>query len=238
MYLDRVEDSKPLASVDDRELDEFVIYRCIVGSRAYGLDHEGSDLDKRGIFLPSASLHWSLNGVPEQIEHKETDECYWELRKFILLALKANPNVLECLFTPLVEYAAPVAELMLAERGRFLSKLVYQTYKGYAESQFRKLEQDLRTTGQLKWKHVMHLIRLLISGITVLEEKQVPVRVSGDRDRLMLIRNGGMPWEEVDAWRVALHTRFDKAFESSTLPDVPDYEWANDFLIAARRTMV
>ena len=49
------------------ELLDRVIYRCVIGSRAYGLDDDVSDTDRRGIFLPPADLHWSLGGVPEQI---------------------------------------------------------------------------------------------------------------------------------------------------------------------------
>jgi predicted nucleotidyltransferase len=76
-------------------------------ARAYGLDSATSDTDRRGIYLPPARLHWSLAGVPEQIEDKDAEECYWELQKFLVLALKANPNVLECLYTPMVERTTP-----------------------------------------------------------------------------------------------------------------------------------
>jgi len=48
-----------------------------------------------------------------------------------------------------------------------------------------KLEQDLRTTGSLKWKHVMHLVRLLLSGVTILEEEHVPVEASKHRDKFL-----------------------------------------------------
>ena len=89
------------------DFSDFGILRCIIGSRAYGLDQTGSDTDRRGIYLPPAELHWSLTGVPEQIEKPATEECYWELQKFMTLALKANPNVLECLYTPLVEWTTP-----------------------------------------------------------------------------------------------------------------------------------
>src|SRR5690606_16094574 len=75
-----------------------VFYRCVIGSRAYGLDGETSDTDYRGIYLPPAELHWSLHGVPEQLERHETQEHYWEIQRFLVLALKANPNVLECLY--------------------------------------------------------------------------------------------------------------------------------------------
>src|SRR5947209_19817054 len=32
----------------ERRLRDHIIYRCITGSRAYGLEHEGSDTDRRG----------------------------------------------------------------------------------------------------------------------------------------------------------------------------------------------
>ena len=96
-------------SVAHRDLYQRVIYRCVIGSQAYGLADEESDMDRRGIYLPTADLHWSLYGVPEQLENDDTQEAYWEIQKFLVLALKANPNVLECLYTPLVEKATPLA---------------------------------------------------------------------------------------------------------------------------------
>lgn len=216
----------------------FVFFRCIVGSRAYGLDHDASDVDRRGIYLPPADLQWALYGVPEQFENDETQEVYWELAKFLKLALKANPGILECLWSPLVEHATELAHELLAMRASFLSKLVYQTYNGYVLSQFKKIEQDVRTRGEVRWKHPMHLIRLLLSGIAILRDGSVPVRVDEHRETLLAIRRGEMPWEEIDAWRLALHREFDEAFRHTTLPDLPDFERANAFLIRARRSMV
>ena len=58
------------------DLMDHVIFRCVIGSRAYGLEHDASDTDRRGVYLPPASLHWSLFGVPEQLENQQTQECY------------------------------------------------------------------------------------------------------------------------------------------------------------------
>ena len=207
----------------------------MIGSQAYGLADAASDVDRRGVYLPPAELHWSLYGVPEQLENDATQEAYWEIQKFLVLALKANPNVLECLYTPLVEKATPLAEELLAMRSVFLSRLVYQTYNGYVMSQFKKMQADIRNHGKVKWKHVMHLIRLLLSGVGVLREGFVPVRVDAHRDRLLAIRRGDVPWEEVEAWRLALHREFNAAFEATRLPERPDYERANAFLVRARR---
>ncbi len=106
--------SRPEAPMAEYDLYQHVIYRRVVGSRAYGLSGEESDVDRRGIYLPPAEMHWSLYGVPDQLENAETDECYWELGKFLKLALKAHPNVLEVLHSPIVEHAAPQASLLLA----------------------------------------------------------------------------------------------------------------------------
>jgi uncharacterized protein len=231
-----------LASARPPEIDQVladrVIYRCVIGSLAYGLAGEGSDIDRRGFYLPPADLHWSLFDLPEQLESRETEECYWEIRKFITMALKANPNVLECLYTPLVEFSTPLADELIANRSIFLSKLIYQTYNGYVMSQFKRLETDIRTTGAPKWKHAMHLIRLLLAGIEALKEGTIPVQVSEHRERLLAIKREEIPWEDVDAWRLALHKDFERAFAATALPERPDYEWANAFLIRARRSAV
>ena len=217
---------------------QYIIFQCITGSRAYGLDNQTSDTDRRGIYLPPAELQWSLYGVPEQIENHETEECYWELQKFITLALKANPNILECLYTPLIEKTTPLSQELLAQREMFLSKLIYQTYNGYVMSQFRKMNKHMENHGRIKWKHAMHLIRLLISGITVLREGFIPVQVEAYRDDLLAIRRGERTWEDVNQWRLSLNKEFEAAFKTTQLPEQPDYEAANQFVIKARREMI
>lgn len=227
-----------LSGAENAGLKDFIIYRCVVGSRAFGLDDENSDYDYRGIYLPPAELHWSMYGVPEQLEDKAKEECFWELQKFLILALKANPNILECLNTPLVEYKNEIAEELLAIKHIFFSKLVYQTYNGYVMSQFKKLEQDLRARGEIRWKHAMHLIRLILQGIEILKKGELEVKVTENRERLLSVKRGEISWEELNIWRLDLHKHFEKAFSETRLPDKPDYERANDFLIMARRKMV
>jgi predicted nucleotidyltransferase len=219
------------------ELEQFIIYRCVVGSRAYGLDNDDSDTDRRGIYLAPADLRWSLYGAPEQFEDHATQSCYWELQKFLTMALKANPNILECLYSPLVEKVTPLGEELLALRQQFLSQMIFQTFNGYAMSQFKKIEQDIRNSGQIKWKHAMHLLRLLLTGAATLREARVPVRVEAHRDRLLAVKRGEMPWAEVDGWRKELHRDFERALTETKLPERPDYTAANCFLIKARRGM-
>ena len=130
------------APVDDESYRKHIVYRCQVGSHAFGLNDENSDTDVRGIFLPPANLHWSMFSVPEQIEFQDgdKDEVFWELEKFLKLALKANPNILETLWTPIVLESSPIGDRLRDERQAFLSNHVYKTYSGYVLSQFRRMK--------------------------------------------------------------------------------------------------
>ena len=83
----------------------------------------------------------------------------------------------------------------------------------------------------------MHLLRLLLTGAAALREARVPVRVESQRDRLLAVKCGEMPWAEVDAWRKELPRDFEHALAETKLPERPDYEAANRFLIKARREM-
>ena len=224
------------AVAQSHKLYDRIHYKCVVGSRAYGLDHEDSDTDLRGFYLAPANLHWSLFGTPEQLQRPDSDECYWELEKFLKLALKANPNVLECMYTPLVRVQTEIASELLEMREIFLSRLIYQTYNRYVMSQFKSMSKKREKGEEPNTKHAMHLVRLMLSGIKILEEGFVPVRVDEVLEkRLLEIKHGERDFGEVDAWRIELHETFDEAFAASDLPDRPDYMAANDFLLRARR---
>lgn len=226
--------SDPLTGQD---LSAHIVYRCVVGSRAFGLDRDESDTDRRGIYIPPASMHWSIYGVPEQLEAPDTEEVYWEIGKFIRLALKGNPNILETLYTPIVEHADPLVAELLASRSCFLSRLIFQTFSGYAMSQFEKFSRVRGRGGTPNWKHAMHLIRLLRSGIAALRTGELPLRVDSDREELLAIRAGLVAWKRVDELRRALHAEFEQQHTRSILPERPDYERANRLLIDARRSM-
>lgn len=219
---------------------KYVIYRCRVGSRAYGLAHKDSDDDERGFFLPPASLHWSLFAIPEQLERLEDghDEVFWELEKFVRLCLKANPNVLEVLWTPDVIETNEIADKLRGIRRAFISQHIYKTYSGYVLSQFRRMKNRFEKTGEYKVKHAMHLVRLLLSGIHAIKSGDVMVNVEQHRDLLLNIRSGTWSFEEVRQYALKLDSEFQIAFANTTLPDQPDFRTIDRFLIEARRWAV
>ena len=100
------------------------------------------------------------------------------------------------------------------------------------------MKKGFATDRRYKPKHAMHLIRLLHSGIHVLREGDIRVDVGEHRDELLAIRRGEVPFEQVEARALELDRLFQEAFATTKLPERPDTERANRFLIAARRRRV
>jgi predicted nucleotidyltransferase len=219
------------------DVSAFVVYRVLLGSRAFGLATESSDEDRRGVFLPPADWHWSLSKPPEQVEFfaDGVEEVDWEIEKFVRLALQANPNILETLWSPVVLHADETGDALRALRPAFLSRHLYRTYSGYVLSQFRLMKRGFATNRHYKPKHAMHLIRLLHSGIHALRDGDIRVDVGEHRDELLAIRRGERTFEAVEARALELDRVFQDAFTTTKLPEKPDTARANQFLIDARR---
>lgn len=219
------------------DVSQFVIYRVLVGSRAFGLSNELSDEDRRGVYLPPADWHWSLMKPPEQVEAfaPGVEEVDWEIEKFLRMALQANPNILETLWSPVVLFSDETGDELRRMRTNFLSRHLYRTYSGYVLSQFRLMKRGFAADGHFKPKHAMHLIRLLHSGIHALTDGEIRVDVAEHREELLAIRQGKMPFDEIQKRALELDRLFQEAFAKTSLPEKPNTERANRFLIAARR---
>jgi predicted nucleotidyltransferase len=222
--------------VDDLSLvRDHTVLSVVAGSRAYGLATEDSDIDRRGVFVAPTPLFWGFAKPPSHVDGPDAERFSWELERFLGLALDANPTVLECLWSPLVEKATEQGEELLALRGSFLSRHAHRTFLRYAESQFRKLTGDVRTRGEPRWKHVMHLLRLLISGRHLLEHGEPLVDVADHRESLLAVRRGEVAWTEIDAWRRTLTRDMDAALAATGLPEEPDRTRVETFLVSERR---
>ncbi len=126
---------------------DHTVYSCVMGSRAFGLATDASDTDRRGVFVAPTPLFWRFDKPPTHVTGPRDEEFSWELERFCALALRANPNLLECLHSPLVEYADATGRELLDLRGAFLSRRAHGTFRGYAAQQLAKLEADVRTHG-------------------------------------------------------------------------------------------
>ncbi|SOD87620.1 DNA polymerase beta superfamily protein [Streptomyces sp. Ag109_G2-15] len=214
---------------------DHTIYACVMGSRAFGLATDASDTDRRGVFLAPTPLFWRFEKPPTHVEGPGEERFSWELERFCELALRGNPNILECLHSPLVEHVDDTGRELLSLRGAFLSRRAHDTFTRYALGQRRKLDADVRTTGAPRWKHAMHLLRLLMSARDLLRTGELRLDVGDQREPLLAVKRGEAPWAQVEGWMVRLADETEEALHRTPLPPEPDHARVADFLHRVRR---
>ncbi len=126
-------------NIDDLKERGLIVFECLSGSRAYGLDTPESDTDIKGVFILPKEDFYGLD-YTAQINNETNDIVYYELRRFFELLSVNNPNILELLNTPeeSVLYRHPVMELI--DKDMFLSKLCCNTFGKFALSQIKKAQ--------------------------------------------------------------------------------------------------
>ncbi|MER7933782.1 MULTISPECIES: DNA polymerase beta superfamily protein [unclassified Streptomyces] len=214
---------------------DHTVYTCVMGSRAFGLATEGSDTDRRGVFLAPTALFWRFEKPPTHVEGPGEERFSWELERFCELALRANPNILECLHSPLVEQIDDTGRELLALRGAFLSRQAYDSFTRYALGQRRKVDADVRVHGAPRWKHAMHLLRLLASARDLLRTGELTIDVGDRREELLAVKRGEVSWPEVEVRMARLAAEAERALRGSPLPAEPDHARVAGFLYDVRR---
>ncbi|MDX2821173.1 nucleotidyltransferase domain-containing protein [Streptomyces ipomoeae] len=214
---------------------DHTIYACVMGSRAFGLATDDSDTDRRGVFLAPAELFWRFEKPPTHVEGPAEEQFSWELERFCNLALRANPNILECLHSPWVEHVDGTGRELLSLRGAFLSRRTHETFARYALGQRKKLDADIRQHGAPRWKHAMHLLRLLMSCRDLLRTGALTIDVGDQREPLLAVKRGEVPWARVESWMTRLAAEAEEAAARSPLPAEPDRARVEDFLVRTRR---
>lgn len=116
---------------------DVLLFDTVAGSQAYGTAIEGSDEDRRGVFVVPRSFLAGLDEI-EQVADERSDQVYYELGHFVRLLLKNNPNALELLAMPedCIRHRHPLFNLLAPKV--FLSKLCAKTFGEYAMGQIRK----------------------------------------------------------------------------------------------------
>jgi hypothetical protein len=122
-----------------------LIYRVLSGSRGYGLEHESSDEDTRGVCIPPKEYLLGLENF-EQHEDATQNHTVFALAKLVRLALDANPNIIETLHTDPrhVLFINEYGERLVSARSIFLSKRVGERFTGYAADQLGRMERHHR----------------------------------------------------------------------------------------------
>lgn len=215
---------------------ENIILEGITGSKAYGLDHADSDTDIKGIYVAPTEQVLGLYNVKETIDHTDPDWTYHEVEKFIHLAMKGNPTILELLFLDGYTVLSKAGKMLVDNRHLFLSQIVYKSYGGYALSQARKLNARGGTYGSGRGnryeKHTRHCFRLLYQGKELLETGDLTVRVTPTMREELFAIGKAEPSEIIDRFEKEF-LEFDKIV--SVLPEEPNKAEINKLLLKIRK---
>ncbi|MEU5279146.1 nucleotidyltransferase domain-containing protein [Streptomyces asoensis] len=218
-----------------------ILLSGIVGSTAYGLAREGSDVDRLGMFAaPTEQLH-GLHQPKESYVSTAPDRTLHEAAKWCRLALGGNPTVMELVWLPdeLYEVRTPLGEELIALRETLLSaRRVRDAYLGYATQQFRKLQNRTEgtpsedTRGRIA-KNARHLKRLCTQGYELYSTGRLTIRVD---DPEGYHRFGEQVADDPEA-ALPLLRGFEEAFAEtrSVLPEQPDETAADAWLRRVRK---
>lgn len=126
-----------MMTIDELKENNLILFECISGSKAFGLNTPSSDTDIKGVFYLPKNQFYGLNYIP-QINNETNDIVYYELGRYVDLLMKNNPNMLELLATPAdcVLYKHPIMDCLSIDM--FLSKQCKETFAGYAITQIKK----------------------------------------------------------------------------------------------------
>lgn len=218
------------------------ILKVIVGSQAHGLANENSDFDYRGVFVVPTQEILKIGG--ENIKHTswiegKEDDTSWEIGKFLMMATKCNPTVLETFLAPVVphregEIHSPY-EFELRELFPHVwnSEYVYHAFLGYGINQRKKFfdNKDKRAP-----KYAAAYLRVLYNACELLETGTFSVSLVGSPiyDDVKRFKAGDFTHGEVIEACWQMETRLNKAFKANSNKQT-NLEPVNEFLLKVRK---
>ena len=168
MILQHLRDRKAIHIPNDWVVDK-CHYLTIMGSLAYAVSGDNSDMDFYGFCVPPANvvfphLKEEIPGFGRQIqkfeqwtEHHikdpdgkptEYDITVYNIVKYFQLCMENNPNMIDSLFTPdrCVVHMTPLGKHLRDNRLEFLHKGAWHKFKGYAYSQLEPLKKKTKSS--------------------------------------------------------------------------------------------
>lgn len=216
----------------------------VMGSQAYGMATEGSDVDLVGVdaapterFLdiepPSARLG-TIHTTSDTV-----DVTMHEAAKFCRLALSSNPAAIELLWLEDYELTTQLGwELVGLRRRLMCQEKVAGAYLGYVGRQFEKLTKQGKfpdVPADRIAKHARHLLRLVEQGTHLWVTGHLVLRVS-DAQRVRQFGDRVADGDLDAAGAILFRARYTFEHVKSVLPEAPDVDAARDWLRRVRHT--
>lgn len=181
-------------------------YLAMMGSVAYGVAEDYSDIDVYGWAIPPKNYMfphlagnirgfgtttpnfevWQLHHIKDPTKNREYDMSIYGICKYFQLVMENNPNMLDSLFVPenCILHCSPAAQRVRENRHIFLHKGVWQKLKGYAYQQLHKCksiddEVVLNDLVQFEHSHNIPNSSDLNSAISLMQERGMSAELIG-----------------------------------------------------------
>lgn len=221
-----------------------------VGSQLYGTATKNSDKDFKGfgfeepdeiIGLKTFEQQEYSNGEPDG--NTKMEGTIYSIRRYINLCMKGNPTVIEIAFAGQAFHMRSTyigEDVCRYVRENMLTKHLFKPYSAYHMAQMRKLQSMERTGKRAEEvkelgydsKFCMHAYRLARQCTIVFKENILrPTLDEEDKNLCMKIRSGIFTKDEALALLKTVDTEMYEAYKTSTLPESPDFNKANDFVL-------
>lgn len=238
-------------------LSDNVHYEVIMGSFAYGVSSDTSDMDVYGFAIPPKEVIFPhLNGhilgfgkQPPKFEvyqehHivyqvREYDLSIYNIIKFFQLCMENNPNMVDALFVPVrcIIHSTAIGQMVRENRRLFLHKGCWPKFKGYAYSQLHKAitknpegkRKEIVEKYGYDVKFAYHVVRLMDEVEQILTLGDLDLERA--KDILKSIRNGEWTFEKVQEYFNIKEKGLERAYEESTLPWGPYEEAIKQLLL-------
>lgn len=196
------------------------ILNTVIGSRAYNLEREESDWDRRSIYVvPTADL-FKLHNPPDTAEGGEA----MEVGRWAQLAVGGSPNPLEYLFSKYAEALTPDGQLLLDNREAFLSKKMVPRFIGFARGNLKRYKDNPKT--------ILQAFRLLTTCKALLETGVYKIEVPEEaKPTVDKIRRGEL---SVYLFMDNMVDEINGLEKTTSLRAEPDYEFINGLLYQIR----
>jgi predicted nucleotidyltransferase len=226
---------------------EHILLQGVVGSHAYGMSHDGSDVDRGGVYAADPLYLLDLNrNTPEEPSYVQNaphpDMWLHEAKKICRLALNGNPTSTEVMWLDEYEVCSEFGSRLIEIRSSFLSAVrIRYGYLGFATGQLRRFfgyDRETEDGRKHASKNARHLWRLLYQGYRAYLGDGIIVRLpehaAKDAREFGERAASGEP-------SLVEHElkRYEMLFDviKSPLPDVPDNTLAREWLRDLRRSM-
>lgn len=228
-------------------------YEVMMGSIAYNVAQDTSDMDIHAICTPSLEMIFPhLSGhirgfgpAPDNFESfqqhhidfnkKSYDVALYSTIKVFQLASENNPNVLDMLWVPdnCILKIDSIGTHIRQNRKYFLNKNSYHKFRGYAYAQLKKLtdtpRKELVERFGFDTKHAYHVIRLSEQCHQILEEGDMDITRCAEM--LKSIRRGEWTLDRVKERFLEKERILDELYTKSTLQYSPDMQKLRNLLM-------